>query len=649
MTTYNTGNPVGSPAPKDLYDNAENLDTAIHTGEKTWVDRLGNTRTSWAGATGYQILGDYAGGIEITERNQIVREGGEYWRLKGSVDLPYTTTGTWVGDDEDRFVSVGDAALRQELAADGGVFLVKDAVASVANVTELRALTVVQDGQSVYVAEKRRAYIYEAANTDAEFGDTTIVPDGSPATGRWVVAPQTREAFADSGEDDADYTKQGTFLVSSPERYVDGTHAALTPPDGFVWVPPILPVFAAGKWTGNVSARSLIPASDGVEYFVDALAGSDSNDGSASSPLQRVSTALGKPDVGVVTIAPNPPTIAEGAFGNITPTTSANHVIIRPWKQVGRMGRVSSSKALFHRATDWVSSGAAYNRTFKTSVSGVDLVKRIFDFSVRDEDGQPVEYYAAPSVDATEVRPGAWFYDDVAGELHVHAVTGQIPGASVVCAQNGTNLYWNSNKPLYVQGVDFIGGQEPLWFPENGSDVFMLDCGIIGGLGNNLTYYGTGTVVMEECTSMMSIRDGFNYHKSPNSATLPNVVEINCRVISAGAEAGVDSHQCSTMHDGGAILRIGGYYGGAQTQCTGDVSAGTRSWGVGVEYGRSWQTGGNNVSAYISEGNMWMYDCNLGGSDVSVSATSGAVMYLHNTAVRGRYIAGDDIRGYIQK
>lgn len=166
MTTYGTNNPIGSPAPKDLYDNAENLDTAIHTGENTWVDRLGNTRTSWAGATGYQVLGDYAGAIEITERNQIVREGGEYWRLKGSVDLPYTTTGTWVGDDDARFVSVGDAVLRSELALDGGVFLVKDAVASVANVTELRALTGLVDGQVVRITDTGRAGLFRRNEAD---------------------------------------------------------------------------------------------------------------------------------------------------------------------------------------------------------------------------------------------------------------------------------------------------------------------------------------------------------------------------------------------------------------------------------------------------------------------------------------------------
>src|SRR5699024_5116756 len=41
---------------------------------------------------------------------------GEFWRLSGQVELPYTTTGDW-GDEEGRFVAVGDAALRQQLAA----------------------------------------------------------------------------------------------------------------------------------------------------------------------------------------------------------------------------------------------------------------------------------------------------------------------------------------------------------------------------------------------------------------------------------------------------------------------------------------------------------------------------------------------------
>lgn len=51
MTTYNTGNALGSVDVKDLYDNAENLDVAVNSLESTWVDRLGVTRTTLQGVT----------------------------------------------------------------------------------------------------------------------------------------------------------------------------------------------------------------------------------------------------------------------------------------------------------------------------------------------------------------------------------------------------------------------------------------------------------------------------------------------------------------------------------------------------------------------------------------------------------------------
>ncbi len=49
MTKFNTGNPVGSNSPLDLYDNAENLDSGINGDSPTWRDRLGKTRKSMAG------------------------------------------------------------------------------------------------------------------------------------------------------------------------------------------------------------------------------------------------------------------------------------------------------------------------------------------------------------------------------------------------------------------------------------------------------------------------------------------------------------------------------------------------------------------------------------------------------------------------
>lgn len=142
--TFNTNNPLGSTDPRDLSDNAENLDRFTNGNESSYPDRISNPRKSWAGmesefnadqaardtafnnflsSSGYVGTGtggaieDYAAGIEITQYNQIIRESGEFYRAKASLSLPYTTTGTWVGDDETRFVSVGDAALRQELGS----------------------------------------------------------------------------------------------------------------------------------------------------------------------------------------------------------------------------------------------------------------------------------------------------------------------------------------------------------------------------------------------------------------------------------------------------------------------------------------------------------------------------------------------------
>jgi hypothetical protein len=58
MTTYNTQNPLGSADPRDLYDNAENIDTSANdTTNVEWTDRLGNKRlTLW----GFERIADEA-------------------------------------------------------------------------------------------------------------------------------------------------------------------------------------------------------------------------------------------------------------------------------------------------------------------------------------------------------------------------------------------------------------------------------------------------------------------------------------------------------------------------------------------------------------------------------------------------------------
>lgn len=163
MTTYNTGNPLGSAAAKDLFDNAQSLDFAVNDITKAiWKDRFGNNRKTMFGmeqeysaqllsqkqtgeaqlqnqkeeldaqilsqeqrfnsfiqSSGYDVIGDYtAGPLTITEYNQLIRYEDELWKLTAATEIPFTTSGndstSWENDSS-HFVNVGDAQLRQQI------------------------------------------------------------------------------------------------------------------------------------------------------------------------------------------------------------------------------------------------------------------------------------------------------------------------------------------------------------------------------------------------------------------------------------------------------------------------------------------------------------------------------------------------------
>lgn len=121
--------------PKDLFDNAQNLDFALNDiTQAIWLDRFGRGRQTFWGMeqrfnqfianSGYKVLGDYAEGpLTLTEYNQLIRYQNELWKLNAATSIPFTTTGndstSWVYDSL-HFVSVGDAALRQQISDPDG-------------------------------------------------------------------------------------------------------------------------------------------------------------------------------------------------------------------------------------------------------------------------------------------------------------------------------------------------------------------------------------------------------------------------------------------------------------------------------------------------------------------------------------------------
>lgn len=158
---FNTMNPVepsGSSDPRDLYDNAANLDLFANGPAASYPDRNGVPRKTVAQmnqefnydqaaresefsqdqaerdsrflsaqgqraerfeslmlSTVYQPLGSYAAGIVFAERNQYVERDGAYFRPAPSTAIPFTTSGDWELDSA-KLTPMGDDVLRNDLA-----------------------------------------------------------------------------------------------------------------------------------------------------------------------------------------------------------------------------------------------------------------------------------------------------------------------------------------------------------------------------------------------------------------------------------------------------------------------------------------------------------------------------------------------------
>lgn len=154
MTTYATKNPLGSADPRDLYDNSQNLDPAMNSiTEAIWHDRFGRARRTWFGlegmaltainkitedgkkaiaGVGYITMDSFQDGKTLTQYNQVLRwklpDGdGDYYRWDGAfpkVVASGSTPATAGGIGAGKWVSVGDAATRTDLAKSNGASMV---------------------------------------------------------------------------------------------------------------------------------------------------------------------------------------------------------------------------------------------------------------------------------------------------------------------------------------------------------------------------------------------------------------------------------------------------------------------------------------------------------------------------------------------
>lgn len=106
MTTFNTGNKLGSMSPEDLLDNAQNFDNAVNDRQNSqWTDRLGNKRITWKGMEemvngaitnlGFNPVGSFKSGAVLYSPGDIIQDETSliWYRWDGLTSLPKTVDG----------------------------------------------------------------------------------------------------------------------------------------------------------------------------------------------------------------------------------------------------------------------------------------------------------------------------------------------------------------------------------------------------------------------------------------------------------------------------------------------------------------------------------------------------------------------------
>jgi len=344
----------------------------------------------------------------------------------------------------------------------------------------------------------------------------------------------------------------------------------------------------------------------GVTYYVDLVAGNDTNDGlSDATALQRLYTALGKADVGTVML--------KGYANNATPYyrgRGTNGLVYS--KSVNIIGYGAGMPAVTtHDLLTWTLT-AGKTSTYQSARSGVVRVVDAIDGS------SGVELLKVGSIDAVEATPGSWFTDNVT--VYVRPSTARAADAYIWALLSTVNVEFSGDWRLYIEGVKFYGGSECVrsnGATATGSLLVMNDCEVYCSTsGTNNVAVNDGDAIMVYVKSSRAGSDGFGYHKA-GAGHAPRVVEIGCRSTDCGSSS---DDQNSTIHDGGKIIRVNGTYLRAVGANLADVNDTTESWNLGCVLEDSvngWNFKAGNDAGTVK---MWLDGCTTRGARWSVYA-----------------------------
>lgn len=357
----------------------------------------------------------------------------------------------------------------------------------------------------------------------------------------------------------------------------------------------------------------------GKTYWVDPN-GSDSNSGEdAEHPLQFIKTAMNKSDVAVVVLKdgiynyPRCPQHLNGYSKSIAVIAAegASPVI------VSEEGAPSFTK------TD------GYTYVYQTSQKS----SAVYDV-INKKPYKPV--YSVAEVEAEE---GTFYTTDTPSSVtYLHMINGETPGYSKVKCCKTYDVFRitaSGEITVYIEGLTICGGGYGGFRVTsdgiNRPKVYAKNCKFYGSMFNSAMYLEGCESIVQNCYAAFSFDDGFGYHAKTRE---PISIEIGCVGYGNGYEGDTDNG--STMHDGGAVIRVNGNYYGNKGPNVADVHNTTASWNIGCHAWKSESSAQDSQNSdFVASDNavnMWLDSCSGYGSTHSLLANGTGTVRVRNCA-----------------
>lgn len=352
----------------------------------------------------------------------------------------------------------------------------------------------------------------------------------------------------------------------------------------------------------------------GRKYYVDPVNGNEANDGlSWATALKRLKTAATKADVDSVEVA------AGTVYRNDLPATITRSMTIKA--KAGADVVLSA-----HDSLAWTKT-TGKNITYQAARSTVGAV---YDSLYKDQNGDYKKLVSRATLDELDLNPGSWYTDGTT--VYVSLSDSRAADANVRAYLN-VNFLTAVNCTVCLKDLRMEGGRTVDITNSANESVYVKNCEFKYGVVSNggLTIKGCDKIIVQNCLAALNENDGFNYHA--NGSVLPKVIEINCVGRDNGSADNNDNG--SSIHDGGAIIRINGKYCGNLGPNAADVNDGTDSWNLGcIAYGSKGAAGSSNADFLVSTGSaeMWLDGCVGYGSENSLGVNDAASKaYVRNS------------------